>query len=168
MSVCLWQVQSYSKTQQTVTYMQLKQYASRRGASDGSISYADEVSSELEPGLEVLNDFNKHMSQKTYVLWAETFDLSWAFHVFKSMNDTGLELSDTDKLKALVVACWSMESRAQETHADQWAQCVVDAGGAREFRHVLHMMAYANGMRYNTGLLQYMVTLLCSTALDFW
>lgn len=165
MSVCLRQVQSYSKTQQTVSYMQLKQYASRGDASDSSISYADEVSSELQPGLEVLNVFNTRMLRNTYVLWAKTFDLSWAFHIFKSMNETGLELSNTDKLKALVVACWSMESKAQETHADQWDQCIVDAGGAKEFRHVLHMMAYANGMRYNTELLHYMVSCSCSTLL---
>lgn len=147
--------------------MQLKQYASRRDASDSSISYAEEVSSELQPGLEVLNNFNTNMQKNTYVLWAKTFDLSWAFHVFKSMNETGLELSDTDKLKALVVACWSMESRAQEQHADQWDQCVDVAGGTREFRHVLHMMAYANGMRYNTGLLQYMVTLFLLLCIGF-
>lgn len=167
MCLCVWQVQHYSKTQDAVSYMQLKRYAGRQSTPDISISYAEEVSSELQPGLDVLNNFDMDMLKNTYILWAETYDLSWAFHVFKSMNETGLELTDIDKLKALVVACWAMESKAQETHADQWDQCIADAGGEKKFRHVLHMMAYANGMRHNTGLLQYMVSLLCSTILDF-
>ena len=156
--MCFWQVQHFA--QKAASYVQLKRYASRKSTPDNSISYAEEVSSELQPGLEVLNDFNTRMLQNTYVLWAWTYDLSWAFHVFKSMNETGLELTDTDKLKALVVACWSMESKAQESHADEWDQCIVDVGGGKNFQHVLHMMAYANGMPYTTGLLHYMVRLV--------
>ena len=167
MSVCLWQVRRFSNTQEAVSYKQLKQYASRESTPGNSIC-AEEVSSELQLGLEVLNQFNIRILQNTYVLWAETHDLSWAFHVFKSMNETGLELTDTDKLKALVVACWSMESKAQETQADEWDQCITDAGGGKNFRHVLHMMAYANGMPYSTGLLQYMVRSLPPPLSTFW
>ncbi len=147
--------------------MQLKRYASGNDTPDNSISYAEEVSSKLELGLDLLNQFDTRMAKHTYFLWAKTSDLSWAFHVFKSMNETGLELTGTAKLKALLVACWSMESTAQQQHADQWDRCIAVAGDESPFQHVLQMMAYANGMPQYTGLLEYMVRLCFAPLLHY-
>ena len=92
------------------------------------------------------------------MLWAKTYDLSWAFHVFKSMNDTGRPLTDIDKLKALVLNCWKHGNDGQIERAKQWNRSIEQAGGEKPFKHVIIHMAVAHGMDKRMSLLDYMVS----------
>lgn len=98
------------------------------------------------------------MRKHTYMLWAQTYDLGWAFHVFKSMNDTGRPLTDTDKLKAHVLNCWKSEEEGQIKRAKEWDTSFQQAGGENPFRHVILHMAVAHGMNDRVSLLDFMVS----------
>ena len=91
------------------------------------------------------------------MLWAKTFDLGWAFYIFKSMNDTGRPLTDIDKLKALVLNCWKPEEDGQAKRAREWDRSIQQAGGEEPFRHVILHMAMAHGKDDSMLLLDYMV-----------
>lgn len=156
------------------TYKQLKLYAldtpgQNRPDADSFAStssqasgagHAAQLKQHMATMAPVFDAFLSHMRKHTYMLWAKTYDLSWAFHVFKSMNDTGRPLTDIDKLKALVLNSWKHEQEGQITRAREWNDSIEQAGGEKPFKHVIIHMAVANGMDKRMSLLDYMVSRL--------
>ena len=104
-----------------------------------------------------LDRFWNNMSTKTYVLWAKTYNLKWSFYVFHSLNDTGLPLTDANKLKAHVLDRWVTQD-SQAKHAAVWDESMAMVGGEQTFEHVLRYIAIAHGMESRTSLLDYMVS----------
>lgn len=156
------QIQQWLALEEKIpTYKQIKQYEASNpgtGSQAAGTSHAAELEEHFGEKAEVLDHFQKSVRTSTYILWAKTYDLSWAFHVFKSMNDTGRPLTDVDKLKALILNCWKHENSAQEDRAKQWYRSIAQAGGEKPFRHVIVHMAVAHGMDKRVSLLDYMVS----------
>ena len=170
------QVQEWFKLgSKTPSYKQLKQYAMHEqkhcksltrnavglDGADSPTNHATEVAGHLQSVMPLLDDFTKSVRKNTYMLWAKTYNLSWAFHVFKSMNDTGRPLTAIDKLKALVLSCWSHGHAGQIKRAAQWDESIKCAGGEKPFAHVIAHMAVAQGMDKSTSLLDFMVSYYC-------
>ena len=99
------------------------------------------------------------MSKRTWVLWAKTYNLDWAFHVFHGLNSRGVPLTDINKLKAYVLNQWTSEE-AQTSHAVQWDDSMACVGGEGKFEQILRYMAITHGMDNRGVFLDYMVCLL--------
>ena len=158
------------------SYKQLKQFAAHVPHDSNAevafqtapASHAAEVMQLLEPGIVQLDVFWKSVRETSFVIWAKSFDLSWAFYVFKSMNETGRPLSEIDKLKALVMNCWKHDGEGQRFRAEQWDKSKQLAGGETPFKHVIMHMAFAHGKRKDSSLLDYMVRQLLQYTLQHW
>lgn len=165
----LLQLQSrYMKGNRVPGYRQVKQYIQEGLLTDSADpeasaahitnSHADEVAAALENGpTDMFDKFWAHIAQHTHLLLAKTYDLDWAFHVFRSMNDTGRALTDIDKLKALLLACWKHGEAPQAQRSDMWENCIELVGGEKPFRHLVRHMAMAQGMDAKMALLDFMV-----------
>ncbi len=102
-----------------------------------------------------LQRFWTTMISNRWLLWASTYDLDWAFHVFHSLNSRGVPLSDVNKLKAHVLNQWSSETyQIKQRDASMAA-----VGGENMFEQVLRYMAIVNGMENRVAFLDYMVWL---------
>lgn len=104
-----------------------------------------------------LDNFWDMMSKKTYVLWAQTYNLDWAFHVFHGLNSRGVPLTDINKLKAHVLNLWTTEGKAQKGHAETWDDSMAFVGGEGKFEQILRYMAITHGMDNRVAFLDYMV-----------
>ena len=124
----------------------------------GFVTAGNELPEGFDKGsLPQLDLFCEHISTKTYVLWAKTYNLKWSFYVFHSLNDMGLPLTDVDKLKAHVLDHWTTQE-SQAKHAAVWDESMAMAGAEQTFEHVLRHVATAHGMEGRVSLLDYMVT----------
>lgn len=143
------QVKTWAKRTeaQDPTYLDLKRFVDANALPAGF----------KEGSLPQLDTFWSNMSQNTWILSAKTYDLKWSFYVFHSLNDTGLPLTDVDKLKAHVLDRW-VTPDSQAKHAAAWDDCMAMVGGEEVYERILRYVAIAHGMGSRVALLDYMVS----------